>query len=277
MSSNTWKKSLTLGIILLLISVAVAPSINLSVVKASDDNNLVEVTSQACGIQGFGNTTVKLTKQQSLDLQQYLVDFRARLNQTTTREETIPIFKDTVVELNKYGLLPRGMSVELVQKLVTGQFLNKKMMHALTTILNRNAILNESNFLCLTVATLHNCGFTTPITLVIALIWFTIFFLLLLNPGQALDTWILIGWIGFVIEQAFYSLKPFSYGYIVSFIGSTHESIRTYGLLGQKSLEGAMVGNLIGFIGLKLIFNTDDNGEFFLGFSLACIIKSNYP
>ena len=87
---------------------------------ASDD--LVEVTSQACGIQGFGNTTVKLTKQQYQDLEQYLVDFRAKLNQTTTREEAVPIFKDAVVELNKYGLLPKGMSVRVVQRLIVNRF-----------------------------------------------------------------------------------------------------------------------------------------------------------
>ncbi|HVO72986.1 MAG TPA: hypothetical protein VMT35_03120 [Ignavibacteriaceae bacterium] len=110
-TNSRLRKGLAVGIILLFIGVAVAPSINSTVVKASDDNDLIEVTSQACGIQGFGNTTVKLTKQQYKDLEQYLVDFRARLNQTTTREETVPIFKDAVVELNKYGLLLKGLSV----------------------------------------------------------------------------------------------------------------------------------------------------------------------
>jgi hypothetical protein len=112
------KKGLVVTVIFLFLGVAVAPTINSSIVKASDD--LVEVTSQACGIQGYGDTTVKLTRQQYQNLEQYLVEFRARLNQTTTREEAIPIFKDAVVELNKYGLLPKGMSVEKVQRLVIG-------------------------------------------------------------------------------------------------------------------------------------------------------------
>jgi hypothetical protein len=114
------KKLLAIGIILLFIGVAVAPSINSTVVKTSDD--LVEVTSQACGIQGFGNTTVKLTREQYQNLEQYLVEFRAKLNQTTTREEAVPLFKDAVVELDKYGLLPKGMSVEHAQKLVIGDY-----------------------------------------------------------------------------------------------------------------------------------------------------------
>ncbi|HVQ00656.1 MAG TPA: hypothetical protein VMT57_03995, partial [Candidatus Thermoplasmatota archaeon] len=103
MNIDTEKKSLSIGIILLFIGVAVAPSINSSVVKTSTDNDLVEVTSQACGIKGYGNTTVKLTREQYNDLEQYMVEFRARLNQTTTKEEAIPIFKEAVVELNKYG------------------------------------------------------------------------------------------------------------------------------------------------------------------------------
>ena len=114
------KKILVIGVIFLFLGVAVAPSINFNVVKASDDNDFVEVTTQACGIKGYGNTTVKLTKEQYQNLEQYLVGFRARLNQTTTREEAVPIFKEAVVELNTYGLLPKGMSVEKARRLVTG-------------------------------------------------------------------------------------------------------------------------------------------------------------
>jgi hypothetical protein len=138
------KKLLVIGIIFLFLCIAVAPSINSTVVKASNDNDLVAVTSQACGIQGFGNTTVKLTREQYQNLEQYLVDFRARLNQTTTREEAIPIFKDAVVELNKYGLLPKGMSVEKAQKLVTGDYI-PKWERKLVANLWKNSLTNDTN------------------------------------------------------------------------------------------------------------------------------------
>jgi hypothetical protein len=105
-------KWLVIGIILLFLGVTIAPTINFQVVKASTNDDLVEVTTQACGIQGYGDTTVKLTREQYQNLEQYLVEFRSRLNQTTTREEAIPIFKEAVVELDKYGLLPKGMRVE---------------------------------------------------------------------------------------------------------------------------------------------------------------------
>jgi hypothetical protein len=55
---------LAIGIILLFVGVTIAPTINFNTVKASTDDDLVEVTTQACGIQGYGNTTVKLTKEQ---------------------------------------------------------------------------------------------------------------------------------------------------------------------------------------------------------------------
>ena len=129
MKENWVKKSLVVSIILLFIGVTIAPSINFIVVKASNDNNLFKVTSQACGIQGFGDTTVKLTKEQYQNLEQYLVEFRARLNQTTTSVEAVPIFKDAVVELDKYRLLPNGISIEQGQRLVTDESNSKINMY----------------------------------------------------------------------------------------------------------------------------------------------------
>ncbi len=54
------RKWLAVGIILLFIGVAVVPRINISVVKASDDTDLLEVTAKSCGIKGYGNSTAKL-------------------------------------------------------------------------------------------------------------------------------------------------------------------------------------------------------------------------
>jgi hypothetical protein len=50
MNTNMLNKCLAVGIILLFIGVAIAPSINQSVVKAFNDNDLIEVTTQACDI-----------------------------------------------------------------------------------------------------------------------------------------------------------------------------------------------------------------------------------
>ncbi len=113
-------KWLAVGIILLFVGVTIASPINFQVVQASQEDDLVEVTTQACGIKGYRDTTVKLTREQYQNLELYLVEFRARLNQTSTREEAIPFFKEAVMELHKYGLLPKGMSVKRAQRLITG-------------------------------------------------------------------------------------------------------------------------------------------------------------
>jgi len=145
------KKIIVIGIIFLFIGIAVAPSINQSVVKASNDNDLVEVTTQACGIQGYGNTTVKLTRGQYQNLEEYLVDFRARLNQTSTSEEAVPIFKEAIVELDKYRLLPKGMSVELAQKMVTGLYQHQNRMINQKKVIHNHVFAQEDdgNIFCL--------------------------------------------------------------------------------------------------------------------------------
>jgi hypothetical protein len=139
------RKWLAIGIILLFVGVTISPTINFNTVKASNDDDLVEVTTQACGIQGYGNTTVKLTREQYQDLEEYLVEFRARLNQTSTREEAVPIFKDAVVELDKYGLLPRGMSVERAQRLVTRFYQDNKINTFQKKLLTNPLLSSDSN------------------------------------------------------------------------------------------------------------------------------------
>ena len=133
--------------VVLLVMGSLSNVVGYQTVQTIDDNDLVEVTTQACGIQGYGNTTVKLTRQQYNDLEQYLVEFKARLNQTTTREEAIPLFKEAVVELDKYGLLPKGMSVEKAQRLISGWEYNE-----FESVLNKRQreVYNLSeNVLCL--------------------------------------------------------------------------------------------------------------------------------
>jgi hypothetical protein len=117
------KKILAIAVILLFVSVTIAPSINFNTVKASQDDDLVEVTTQACGIQGYGNTTVKLTREQYQNLEQYLDDFDTRVKQTTTKEEVIALYKEAIVKLNYYGLLPNGMGIPLAERLVIGNAL----------------------------------------------------------------------------------------------------------------------------------------------------------
>jgi len=115
------RKGLALGIILLFVGVAFAPSINFNIVKASQDDDLVEVTTQVCGIKGYGDTTVKLTREQYQNLQQSLSDFKERVYQTSSRDEVNVVFNDFIIELDTYGLF-EGLSVKQAQRLVRGTF-----------------------------------------------------------------------------------------------------------------------------------------------------------
>ena len=118
MNHRVGKKNIAIIVMLLLIGVAATPGISLSVVKAHN-SDLVEVTSQAFGIQGIGITTLRLTTQQHQDLVRYLVYFQSRLNQTTTREEAVSLYKEVIATLNAYGLLPKGMTLRQAQRMVS--------------------------------------------------------------------------------------------------------------------------------------------------------------
>src|SRR5512137_1922782 len=115
-------KWLAIGIILLFVGVTIAPTINFNTVKASQDDDIVEVTTQACGIQVYGNTTVKLTGEQYQNLQQYLSELSARLNKTQSQDEILLLIKEVVIKLNDYGLLPKHLRINEVQQLILAHY-----------------------------------------------------------------------------------------------------------------------------------------------------------
>jgi hypothetical protein len=296
-------KCLTVGIILLFICVAIAPSINHSVVKASQDDDLVEVTTQAYGIKGYGNTTVKLTKEQYQDMEQYLVDFRARLNQTTTREEAVPIFREAVMELDKYGLLPEGMGVERAQQLVIGRspniVTNKLQEKSLSS-----DIYNNLFFLIAgrgkEIGVLEFIGSIWYIFYGIGLFFYAIF--LILNDITHLFTIPYIFFTSIVSTLDKIGTRLWNYldkrlivfgSDIFYWRGYSNGWIHTFGLLGNKNISGDLEGVLpyyipgfrnflilqgdtgrgvSGFNGIR-IYSEDDVVLFYIGNALQMRIK----
>ena len=310
MNMNARRKSLAVTVILLFIGVSIAPSINFNVVKASNDNDLVEVTTQACGIKGFGNTTVKLTRQQYQNLEQYLVDFRARLNQTTTREEAVPLFKEAVVELNKYGLLPKGMNVEQAQRLVMGRYQKTGLYHRLEkpSFVNRINDSNNSNYLCLVCSVTDNTVSVGPLVRWINNYWYLIsetnysiklppvlFYILLnllaapmmfgwllttFNPFKVLYT-LTYGGEGFNSMENHYEYYP-SNGWVATF-GSNGIKIFQKPLWGHLplfpicllcGLGGYSYPGIFGYMGLWIPLR---KGIFYLGSALWVEIGSEHP
>ncbi|MFA5101787.1 MAG: hypothetical protein WC525_01410 [Candidatus Thermoplasmatota archaeon] len=277
------KRILAVGVILLFLGVAIAPSINQSVVRASPDDDLVEVTTQACGIQGYKDSTVKLTREQYQNLEQYLVEFRARLNQTTTREEAVPIFKEAVVELNKYGLLG-GLSVERAQKLVTSGYQNYyRFQHLKKSDRNTLNQTELSNKFCLIAGYTNNYNFIGPGLIIITLIW-SLFILILYSL------------IGFEVDIAF----PFQIGGVGTFgyavLNDYYEFVfvpsdgwvYSRGSQGAQSVNGSFYGTIdvfqwlwtvriyigvTGFIGL-IIGNS--NTSYFLGSAYRIGLSTNH-
>lgn len=149
-------KWLAVGICLLFVGLTLASTLKCQMVKASEENDFIEITTQASGIQGYTDTMVTLTRGQYHDLEQYLVEFRARLNQTSTREEAGSLFREAVVKLDTYGLLPQGMSVAQAQKLVLGWYPQQITTGFLQRMSEKNQQAPQSNFLCLVAGELNN-------------------------------------------------------------------------------------------------------------------------
>lgn len=272
------RKRVVVGIILLFIGVLVAPSINQSVAKASQDDDLVEVTTQACGIKGFGESTVKLPKEQYQNLEQYLVEFRARLNQTSTRVEAVPLFKEAVVELNKYGLLPKGMSVTQAQKLVVGLSYNLISKNLMKKVPKNNAVNGVLNFFCLVIG---NTNQTYPLNIFgfLPLIFFGISIHFL--PFQLLSP--------VVFGKTFYDVSDghgtdyLSQGWIaaVGLIGLTQNSGSSPFKGALDSFDGLILfGGFRYYVGMKVFSGiTLKNGgsTFLLGFAPCLALIENSP
>lgn len=111
------RKITVVEILILFILVTIVSSINVESIIAEDD--LVTMTTQACSFTGDTRFTIQLKKQQLKELQTVFDDLQNRLSTATSSEETQRIFKDTIIKLDRYNLLPEEMSVEQAQRLVS--------------------------------------------------------------------------------------------------------------------------------------------------------------
>jgi len=267
-------KCVAVGIVVLFIGVAIAPSVNSRVVKTSDD--LAEVTSQACGIKGFGDTTVKLTKQQYHDLEQYLVAVQARLNQTTTREEAVPIYKEAVIELNSYGLLPKGMSITQAQLLVTGFQFSERTQEIIQKILDRNQPANPNNTFCLLAGNVDraNCWSLTTLTSGAAFILLIALFFFLDNHFGLAPVNLFAFLTAIAMGFFLYGLwaKPFNLLSHIDFTPSAKGSIHSIGLSGVYTVNGTFYGDILGFTGIRIMKVLHFTGAFFLGSAISVSI-----
>lgn len=271
------KEDLAIAVVLFFIGAAVAPSINFNIVKASTDSDLLEVTTQACGIKGFGNTTVKLTRGQYQNLEQYLVEFSARLNQTTTREEAVPILKEAFMELNKYGLLPKGMSAEKAQKLVTTIQVDPKVEKLMDSLNLSQFHLAFGNVFCLLSMHAVSAGndvifglLTLPSVILFMLFTMGMFHFNNLNLAMLVAIPLLLSAIVGIPSLIFNMFSPLLL-WTVIVINSGYQGV-SLGLKGVQSINENL-NWLIGFKGLRIWFPVSQYDEisFYLGQALATV------
>jgi hypothetical protein len=168
MQNSLPSKGVAVGVVLVFIGVAIAPSIHFTIVKASDDNELVEVTTQVCSVHRDIDHTIHLTKQQVREVQRVFDTLKNRMSTAESMDETRRIFNDTIVVLSRYNLLPNGMSIEQTKRLVTGAGQNQKVVTLLQKISTKFQANSKEgalqNSFCLIAGNTSNTHFAKPIT-----------------------------------------------------------------------------------------------------------------
>lgn len=131
-------------VVALLVSVSLTNVVGYGVVKASQETDYFEITSQAYGNSGWGRTSVKMTREQYQDFKQDLVEFRVRLNQTTSQEETNILFNDLLHKLQTIGLVSTSINLGQFQNSNLDRRINQVSLQKLKTLTDDV----DSNYLC---------------------------------------------------------------------------------------------------------------------------------
>jgi len=121
-------KAFVIGIAFLIVGISYISSITLNTVKASNDDDLVKVTTQACNISGDYTSAVLVTQRQLQEIKQVFDELKNRLSLAESIEETQQIFNDAIISLNNHNLLPAGMTIEEAKRLVSNVNQNQKLI-----------------------------------------------------------------------------------------------------------------------------------------------------
>jgi hypothetical protein len=268
------KKILSLGAIMLLLGLAIAPSIHIDIAKASaTEEALIDFTIDVCGINGIKPQTFKLTEQQFNDVLKLFDNIKTQLEKIRTTDEAIPIYKEAVIELDKFGLFPDGMIVQEIQNLVTGKNQNIFQKKIYTKLFNKDHILlNElideriANLFCLVFAYPNNAYFYIA---QLNLLLF-IFLYILDEFNLFIPVIILLQEISRWLSEN----NPFLFSSFVLILGKAvgehNPSVISLGLLGldHKSLSNGGM-SMLGFTGLKIQYDLHDQYEYQKGFLLG--------
>jgi len=285
-------KKILIGSII-AVAIIVLSSFSSVVGKVSLDEELVELDVE---FSGLGKKhKVKLTQQEADEVELLFDEIHEQLNEVESREEAEVIFKDAVVELDKYGLLGR-LSIRQAQRLITRNYKPLKE-------LNLKSPDDNSNFLCLIAGDSGYSGFFSLPSFIRTTIAFLIINWILYLPTifpllESIIEKLEIDWrwfCGYTVIDAIILRWPWHIGGLVSFgrfimdwTGWVEEIpasgwVRTFGLMGMKTWEGEFYGQIArfpaimgsgyfsgtyGFIGVKIHGEQTEFGSKFLGSAL---------
>lgn len=226
------------------------------------EDSSVVVTTEFSGANGYSPHSVSLSKEQCEQLEQYLMNLQSWLHGIKTKEEAVLLFKEAVVEIDTYGLLPEGMNVEQAQYLVSGGKQNFKVKSKYVDLFP-----NLRNAFCLLSATATKVPdyipspVILPFGVLLLLGLLPAFFVSLLGQQQLANTLVELGLL-------VWNSNPLRFSNFVMILGYDVE-IRSIGLKGvvSENLTNGVVFR--GYSGLMLSLSSENT--FFLGFAINVI------
>lgn len=252
-----------------LLSMVIAPNIQLASVRADPDHKFYHITAEPYGLNGVGPKTVNLTAEQYHAFQQYVVMFHQRLNTTVDYEETTKLYAEALTKLANLHLIPQSSHLNLQGNAPTQNALNPKPGNATDDYtFNICALVTGSlsapdNFLPPLYLLLQ-----IPLLLVVMILTFAYYNLGGFRPP-------LVFAIGYLIATfAEWRLNADTYS-PVSFLNNIEGPaigwVHSLGLNGIKQWSGLLTTNrnpiIFGFTGYK-IYDEQNETHFFIG---ACL------
>jgi hypothetical protein len=253
------RKGLVVGIILFIIVVTVSPSINTSIVKASDDNETITITTWILGeslSQIYKKSLLKSTTTEVTDLLQTI---ERRMNTINTIQEAHFVLTDAFIHLRWYGLIQKETNEDLIQGQLTRATQSKTPSSQFQG--NNSAIYNRFCFFSLNATRINFDNIYIRISLVLSRIGYRLHREELQNLSMRFN---LYG-----------QYKPVHLMNRIVLSGPF--SISTVGLLGKKSgtFDADLMNtkSILGFTGIK-ISSPELENQYIFGYARRIMIPT---
>lgn len=285
MKNSLVRKGLVFVIILLFIGIGIQP-VYAAQKKERFDVKAYDVNIDLCGLGK--SYAVQLTEQQLIEVDVLFESIKDDLDNVKTQEETIRIYSDAIVKLDRYGLFG-DYSIKQVQKLIIGKY-QKSINNHILNRLYKNKQSSDENVFCL-ICGHTNETFFMPMSTMLVIRLFPI-----MTTGPLSFALFMVGFMLrlLIVEQL---LKEYNFNNPVALgngimFGTNDNAasgwVYTHGLFGGKNWTGELYGLLLilqvwqfsyryfgatGFTGIKIIKRPIDysSGDlldyYYLGFA----------